>query len=97
MLDPQPPQQSVNASAAESHVLFDVQMRKEGVLLEHEPDGAFLRAAVDVTFGIEPDVVPASDHASRRPSEPRNRPQDGRLAGPGRTDQRDRLAADFER
>ena len=97
MLDLQAPKQPVDTSAAEGHVLLDVQMRKEGVLLEHEPDGAFLRTAVDATFGIEPDVVPAGDHASRRPREPRNRAQDRRLACPGRTDERDRLAADVER
>jgi hypothetical protein len=82
MLDLQPPEQPVDTSAAEGHVLLDVQMRKEGVLLEHEPDGAFLGTAVDMTFGIEPDVVSAGDHASRRPREPRNRTQHGRLARP---------------
>ena len=84
-------------ATAEGDVLLDVQMRKERVLLEHEADRALLRSAVDAAFGIEPDSSPQAIVASRRPSEPRDRAQHGRLAGAGRADERDRLAADFER
>ena len=50
-----------------------------------------------MAIGVEPDVVSAGDRASRRSRKACNRAQDRRLAGAGRTDERDRLAADFER
>jgi hypothetical protein len=72
VLDSQPPQQSVRATSPERDVLLDAQMWKEGVLLEHETDRALLGTAVDPPFGIEPDVVAASDSATRRPREARD-------------------------
>jgi len=75
--------------AAEGDVLGHGQVREERVVLEDEPDGAFLGAAVDAR--VEPRLA-AHDAAALRPNEARDCAQQRRLARARRADERDRLS-----
>ncbi len=72
-----------------SSVLGHGQVREERVVLEDEPDGAFLGAAVDAR--VEPRLA-AHDAAALRPNEARDCAQQRRLARSRRADERDRLS-----
>ena len=99
MLDAQAPEQLRHTlpTAAEGNVALDVQVRKEGVVLEHETDGAPLRWHVPPRRRVEPDVGADGDPAGVGPEETSHRTQHGRLAGPRGADERDRLPSDLER
>ena len=70
-------------------VLAHGEVRKERVLLEHQSDSALVRLAKEPPLAVEPDVVAECDPSPRRPDEPGDRPEHGRLAGPRRPDQGD--------
>jgi hypothetical protein len=72
-------------------------VREQRVVLEHVPDRPLLRRAIHPARLVEPHLVAERDSAAIGPREAGNRPQDGRLPGPRRPDERDRLAADLER
>jgi hypothetical protein len=69
-------------------VRADVEVRKEGVLLEDEADASLLRAAVDPAGCVEPRLFAVQDPALA-PDEPGDEPQHRRLARAGRADERD--------
>src|SRR5438477_5016091 len=89
MGDPEAREQ-VADRAAERHVVPDRHVWEEGVLLEHQPDGAVL--------GREPQPFPTVElHAALRLDEPGDRAQQRRLAGARRSDDADRLVRELER
>ncbi len=66
-------------------------MRKEGVLLENDPDAPLLGAEVRALLVVE--HAPAErDRAAVGPEEARDAAQDGRLAAAARAEQRQQLA-----
>ena len=79
------------------HVLADVHVREERVLLEHEADGALLGRQVDPLPGVEPGLVAEAHRAAGGPVQAGHRAQGRGLPGAGRADERDRLATDLER
>ena len=98
--DPEPLEQPVDRATITSAVR-DVpphaQVREQRVVLEHEPDRPALRRHVDATCGVEPRHAVECDAAAPRPEEPRDGPQDARLARPRRPDERERPRRDLER
>ena len=71
-------------------------MREERVVLEDEPDAAPVRGQVDAAR-LEERLAVEDDPPLRRPHEPGDRVQHGRLPRAGRADERERLAPDLER
>ena len=69
---------------------------RQCVLLEHQPHRALLRPSLDPSGRVEPDLAAADDSPARR-SESRDGPQQRRLPGARRADERHRLAPDLER
>jgi hypothetical protein len=78
------------------HVLPDSEVREERVFLEDEADAAFVGLAKEPPGGVEPNVVTQRDPPSRRPHQPRDRPEHRSLTRTRRPDQGDG-AADLER
>ena len=64
----------------EPHVVERREMRKERVILEHEPDGARLWRHHDAEGAVEPDIGARNNAAGGRPVEPRDGVQNRRLA-----------------
>ena len=62
------------AAQAEGHVVEHVQVREQRVVLEHRVDVAPVRGYLSDVVAVEQDL------AGRRPHEPRDHPQRGRLA-----------------
>ena len=76
----------------EPHVVERREMRKERIILEHEPDGARLRRHHDTEGAVEPDVGARNNAAGGRPVEARDGAQNRRLARARRADKREQLA-----
>ncbi len=83
-------------ASAERDVPLDRQVRKERVVLEHEPDGALLGRKRSAGRRVEPDLLSDANEAVLRLEQARDGTQDGRLAGARRPDERERLAPDLE-
>ena len=71
-------------------------MREQRVLLEDQTDSPAFGRHVDVALAVEEDVVVDRDASRPGTREACDRAQDGRLAGAGRPDERDRLAPDAQ-
>jgi hypothetical protein len=82
--------------AAERDVRPHREVGEERVLLEDEPDGALLGGEVDARGGVVPGAVAEGDAAAVGLAQPRDRPQDRRLAGARGPDERDGLGADAQ-
>jgi len=75
-----------HAAQTKTDVPLDVHMREQGVVLEHEPESTPMRWHAQ-------DVQPIEEHLARfGPFEPRDDPQQRRLAAPAWSQQRDGLA-----
>src|SRR3954451_866370 len=83
-------------AAREADVALDAEVRKERVVLEHEPDRPLLGRQIPPRRGVEEDVLAERDPSPRRPQQARDRPQDGRLPRARGPDERDSLAPDLE-
>jgi hypothetical protein len=68
-------------------VLSDREVREERVVLKDEADSPAVRCERDVLRGVEPDLAVGGDAARLRPDESGDRPEHGRLPGPGGADQ----------
>ena len=71
-------------------VLAHGQVREERVLLEDQADAPAFGRHVDVALAVEEDVVVDRDASRPWTREACDRAQDGRLAGAGRSDERER-------
>ena len=95
--DPEAFEQLVDAlPPAEGDVAADIEVRKERVLLEDEPDRTALRRQIDTRGGVEPGVRAERDSATVRPEQPGDRVQHARLPGSRRSDERERLPPELE-
>ena len=96
--DPEALEQLVDAlPAAEGDVAAHVEVRKERVLLEDEPDRAALRRQVDAGVRVEPRLGAQRDPPPLRPQQPGDRAQHARLPRSRRPDERERLAPERRR
>ena len=93
--DTEPLEQLVDArNAAERDVRAHRHVREERVLLEDEADGARLRRQVDARLRVEPRPLAEGDATAVGCAQAGHRSQHRRLAGPGRADERHRVALD---
>jgi hypothetical protein len=83
--------------ASKADVRTDTKVGEERVVLEDVPHRPVFRRPVDAKASIEPQLVAERDRAAVGPGESRDGPQDRRLAGAGRPDERDGLGPDIER
>lgn len=83
-------------SGGKAHVPGDGEMRKQRVVLRQIADAASLGAEVDALPGVEPQLVAERDASRAGTLEAGDGPQQRSLAGPGRTDERDRLRAEAQ-
>ena len=97
MPDPEPLEQGVHRSihGAEGDVPADVEMRKEGVVLEDEAHPPPLGRQRDAAIGVEPPLSVEQDTAAEGLRQAGHDAQHGALAGAGWADERDR-ARDLE-
>ncbi len=96
--DPETLEQLVDAlPSAEGDVPAHVEVRKERVLLEDEPDRAALRRQVDAGVRIEPRLRAERDPPPLRPQQAGDRAQDAGLPRSRRADERERLAPERRR
>ena len=82
---------------AEADVGAHAEVGEERVVLEDKPYGPALRRQVDAARRVEPRVSVESDPPANRTHEPRDRPEDARLARARRPDQREGLGPHVER
>ena len=78
--------------STEPDVREDVEMRKQGVLLEEVAHPASLGRHVDACRRVEPRAIAERDDAAARPKQSRDDAQDRRLPAPERSDERNRVA-----
>lgn len=68
-------------------------MREKPVVLGQVANASTLRADVDASLRVEPNLVTQRDAAGLGPVQTGHGPQQGRLAGSGRSNQRERFGA----
>lgn len=83
--------------AGEAHVRGDGEVREQAIVLGEIPDSTPLRAEVDVSGGVEPDVVAERDPPGSGTLETGDHSEQRRLAGAGCSDDGDRLGAHGQR
>ena len=94
---PGAPLPTTAAAQRVGHVLPHAQVREQRVLLEHVAAAAQLGVEIDAALGVEPDLVAAQDAALFGAHQPGDGPQHRRLAGAGRSREREaRAGGDLE-
>ena len=98
MGDPEAPQQvRPIAPAREADVRRHGQMREQPVVLREIADATSLGAEVNPLLDVKPTIGAESDPTRERTLETSDRPQQRRLAGAGRSDDRHRLGTEVQR
>ena len=72
-------------------IVGGVEMRKQRIVLKHQPHPAPLRRPHHPLFGVKPPLAATAHRPRGRSIEPRDGAQQGRLAAARRTDQRQQL------
>ena len=85
------------APAGEAYVCRHVEMRKQRVVLRQVADPALLGTQVNLSLGVEPQLIAESDPSGVWALEPTRDSEQRCLPGPGRSDERDRLGAEIQR